>query len=156
MTTSYTVPSKFLDRKDSLDYYGKELPDYLQDPVTQGILKSSSMDPKEALSLATDEQKKRQLNKKAMEENEGDFMYQIKQINKGKQAVDQAEKGAKLYERYNQRNTRRMTPDKVSEMVKNVNSTRKDRGGRRRRYRRTMRKSRKHRKTNRRHRKRRS
>jgi hypothetical protein len=156
MTTSYKVPSKYLDRKDSFDYYGKELPDYLQDPHTQGILKTSSMDPKEALNLATEEQKERQRNKTTAEKNDGEYIYQIKQLEKGKQSIQQAERGAKLYEKYKQRNTRRMTPDSVNVLIANVNSTRKNKGGRRRRYRTTMRKSRNHRKTNRRHRKRRA
>jgi hypothetical protein len=127
-----------LEKKSS--YYGREMPEHLQDDLTKDILASTKMSPKEALILANEEQKRIQEQKQQRKEDEGDFMYQIKNLEKGKQMVDQSERTAKLYDRYRQRQTKRMSPYDVNDMINRV-STMRVRGGRITRKRRYGRKS---------------
>jgi hypothetical protein len=126
-----TIPSRYLDRKDSLTYYGKETPYHFQDEMTKDILKSASMSAQEALKFATEEQKSIQRIKKEREQDEGDYMYQVNQLQRGKKLVDQAERGARFYEKYKQRNLKRLTPDRTSIMIQNVKSKRNEIGGKR-------------------------
>lgn len=126
-----TISGRYLDRKDSLTYYGKETPYHFQDEMTQDILKSASMPAEQALRLATEEQRNLQRIKKERKQDEGDYMYQVKQLQRGKQLVDQAERGARFYEKYQQRNTKRLTPDRTSIMIQNVKSKRNEIGGKR-------------------------
>ncbi len=144
MTTAYTVPGKYLDRKDSLDY-GKDLPYNLQDDLTKDILDAASMPPNEALRLAMEEQKLIQAEKNQRREDEGEMMYQIINLERGKRLLNQSNKTARLYDSYKQRNNKkisdtktakRMLPDDVNDMINNVNTQRNiGTGGRRTRKR---------------------
>ncbi len=143
-----SIPSRYLDRKDSDTYYGKELPYHFQDDMTKDILRSASMRPEEALAYADEEHKsiKASINKER--ESNGDYMHQIRNLDRGRQVLDQTERSAKLYERYLNRNKKRKTPDAVSNMIKSVSS--KNKGGRNK----TRRNKRKTRKNKKRHHKR--
>jgi len=147
------IPAKYLDRRDS--YYGQELPDYLQDDLTKGILASSRMPPDEALRTATEQHREIQQQKQQMKEDEGDYMYQIKKLDEGRRLLNQSEKTANLYNKYKQRLTKRLPPSDVNQMVSKVSTMRRsiETGGRRRtrkrvRKHKTKRHYRRHRKNN--------
>jgi hypothetical protein len=139
---SVSVPSKYLDREDSLDYYGKDLPYPLQDDLTKGILDTVSMPPNESLDLAMKEQKLIQEGKKQRREDEGDFMYELNNFKRGQTLLKQSEKSARLYDSYKKRNynpetrTKRLLPEDVNDLVNKVNIERNiGTGGRRTRKR---------------------
>lgn len=141
------IPAKYLDRRDS--YYGQELPDYLQDDLTKGILASSRMPPEEALKTATEQHREIQQQKQQMKEDEGDYMYQIKKLDEGRRLLNQSEKTANLYNKYKQRLTKRLPPSDVNQMVSKVSTMRRsiETGGRRR-TRKRVKTKRRHKKNN--------
>lgn len=141
------IPAKYLDRRDS--YYGQELPDYLQDDLTKGILASSRMSPEEALRIATEQHREIQQQKQQMKEDEGDYMYQIKKLDEGRRLLNQSEKTANLYNKYKQRLTKRLPPSDVNQMVSKVSTMRRsiETGGRRR-TRKRVKTKRRHKKNN--------
>jgi hypothetical protein len=126
---SANVPAKYLDRKNSNTYYGKEIPYHFQDDMTKDILRTASMRPEEALAYANEEHRKIQALKNQETVNDGDYMHQLKNLDRGRRIIDQSERSAKLYERYNNRNTKRLTPDRASDMIKSATSKRKNIGG---------------------------
>jgi hypothetical protein len=123
------IRGKYLDRKDSDTYYGKEIPYHFQDDMTKDILRSASMRPEEALALADEEHKSIKASINQERESNGDYMQQIRNLDRGTRLVEQTERSAKLYGRYSERNKKRKTPDKVSEMVRYISSTRDNKGG---------------------------
>ena len=134
---SVSVPSKYLDRKDSL-YYGKELPRHLQDGLTKGILDIESMSPKESLRLAMEEHKHIQAEKRRRKESEGEIMFQLNNLERGKRLLHQSEKTANLFDKYKTRNNKtitnaktgktqtvtRMLPERVNDMINKVSTQR--------------------------------
>ena len=105
-------------------YYGKELPEHLQDDLTKDILASTSMPPKEALMIANEEQKQIQEEKERRKAEEGDFMYQINNLERGKKLLDQSERTAKLYDRYKARQTKKMPRSEMNNMINKVSTMR--------------------------------
>lgn len=125
----------YSEETDEVIDYGKELPDHFQDPMTQDILKSIKMSPKEVLKLAIEEEKRNEQEKIEGKKKWGPSMYTLRRIYKGRQAVDQSERGANLYDRYTRRNIthKRLTPSEVDDMINDVNISRGNFGGRKRR-----------------------
>jgi hypothetical protein len=151
---SANVTGKYLDRKDSDTYYGKELPYHFQDDMTKDILRTSAMRPEDALAYANEEQKSIKASTNQEKENDGDYMHQIKNLDRGRRIVDQSERSAKLYERYIARNSKRLTPDRANIMIESVSSKRKNFGGKNKTKRNKKRKTRKIRHRKRHHKKR--
>jgi len=134
MSEKYTVPSRYLPKTHSFTDYGREVPHHFQDDMTRDILKSASMHPREALMLANDEHRSIKALKEKGREDDGEYMYQIKQLENAKKMVDQTDRSAKFYERYKNRNTKRMTPSQANDMVQSVSMSRRNRGGKVRKF----------------------